>query len=112
MTIGWSPHQPGAHAPHCSISISRLPDQRAELYMEVVDTLLTPSYNLDESVVWCLAQLGVIMHATRYAAISGFRCTAAGQEGGREIGERELTEVLCTHLCDRRHKRRDAPRSW
>ena len=35
-----------------------LPDQRTELYLAMVDTLLTSDYNPDEAVAQRLAQLG------------------------------------------------------
>ena len=86
-------------------NLRRLPDQRAELYMEVVDTLLTSSYNPDEAVAQRLAQLGGDWRMRRdMLQYLAFQMHSRGQEAGREIGERELTEVLCTYLCQRRHK--------
>jgi hypothetical protein len=86
-----------------------LPDQRAELYMEVVDTLLTSSYNPDEAVAQRLVQLGGDWRMRRdMLQYLAFQMHSRGQAAGREIGERELTEVLCTYLGQRRHKSRDA----
>jgi formylglycine-generating enzyme required for sulfatase activity len=90
-------------------NLRRLPDQRAELYMEVVDTLLTSSYNPDEAVAQRLAQLGGDWRTRRdMLQYLAFQMHSRGQEAGREIGECELTEVLCTYLRDRRHKSQTA----
>jgi len=66
-------------------NLRRLPDQRAELYMEVVDTLLTSAYNPDEAVAQRLAQLGGDWRTRRdrlqYLA---FHMHSRGQEAGRE----------------------------
>jgi predicted NACHT family NTPase len=75
-------------------NLRRLPDQRAELYMEVVDTLLTSAYNPDEAVAQRLAQLGGDWRTRRdMLQHLAFRMHSRGQEAGREIGERELTEM-------------------
>jgi formylglycine-generating enzyme required for sulfatase activity len=85
-------------------NLRRLPDQRAELYMEVVDTLLTSAYNPDEAVAQRLAQLGGDWRTRRdMLQYLAFHMHSRGQEAGREIGERELTEMLCAYLLDRRH---------
>jgi formylglycine-generating enzyme required for sulfatase activity len=90
-------------------NLRRLPDQRAELYMEVVDTLLTSAYNPDAAVAQRLAQLGGDWRTRRdMLQYLAFHMHSRGQEAGREIGERELTEMLCAYLLDRRHTSRDA----
>jgi formylglycine-generating enzyme required for sulfatase activity len=90
-------------------NLRRLPDQRAELYMEVVDTLLTSAYNPDEAVAQRLAQLGGDWRTRRdMLQYLAFHMHSRGQDAGREIGERELTEMLCAYLLDRRHTSRDA----
>jgi hypothetical protein len=90
-------------------NLRRLPDQRAELYMEVVDTLLTSSYNPDEAVAQRLAQLGGDWRRRRdLLQYLAFQMHSRGQEAGREIGERELTDLLCAHLRQRRHESRAA----
>jgi hypothetical protein len=87
-------------------NLRRLPDQRAELYMEVVDTLLTSSYNPDEAVAQHLAgDWRTRRDMLQYLA---FQMHSRGQEAGREVGEGGLTEVLCTYLRHRRHKSRAA----
>jgi hypothetical protein len=64
-------------------NLRRLPDQRAEL----------------------LAQLGGDWRSRRdMLQYLAFHMHSRGQEAGREIGERELTEVLCAYLTERRHK--------
>jgi formylglycine-generating enzyme required for sulfatase activity len=90
-------------------NLRRLPDQRAELFMEVVDTLLTSSYNPDEAVAQRLAQLGGDWRMRRdMLQYLAFQMHSRGQEAGREIGERELPEVLCTYLQQRRHTSQNA----
>ncbi len=90
-------------------NLRRLPDQRAELYMEVVDTLLTSSYNPDEAMAQRLAQLGGDWRMRRdMLQYLAFQVHSRGQGAGREIGERDLTEVLYTYLRQRRHKSPDA----
>ena len=71
--------------------------------MEVVDTLLTSDYNPDEVVAQHLAQLGGDWRTRRdLLQHLAFYMHSRGQKAGREIGERELTEGLCTYLRTRR----------
>ncbi|MCX6029058.1 MAG: SUMF1/EgtB/PvdO family nonheme iron enzyme [Chloroflexi bacterium] len=86
-------------------NLRRLPDQRAELYVEVVDTLLTSSHNPDEAVAQRLAQLGGDWRGRRdLCQYLAFQMHSRGREAGREIGERELTDLLCRYLTERRRK--------
>ena len=86
-------------------NLRRLPDQRAELYMEVVDTLLTSSHNPDEAVAQKLAQLGGDWRGRRdLCQYLAFQMHSRGREAGREIAERELTDLLCRYLIERRRK--------
>jgi formylglycine-generating enzyme required for sulfatase activity/energy-coupling factor transporter ATP-binding protein EcfA2 len=86
-------------------NLRRLPDQRAELYMEVVDTLLTSAYNPDEAVAQRLAQLGGDWRSRRdMLQCLAFHLHSRGDEAGREISERELTEILRTYLTQRLYK--------
>ncbi|MCP4287575.1 MAG: SUMF1/EgtB/PvdO family nonheme iron enzyme, partial [Gammaproteobacteria bacterium] len=90
-------------------NLRRLPDQRAELYMEVVDTLLTSSHNPDEAVAQQLAQLGGDWRTRRdMLQYLAFTTHSRGQDAGREIEERALTDLLCQYLADRRHKTPEA----
>jgi formylglycine-generating enzyme required for sulfatase activity len=86
-------------------NLRTLPDQRAELYMEVTDALLTSSHNPDEEVAQRLERLGGDWRARRelcqYAA---FQMHSRGVKAGREIGERDLRDLLCGYLTERRHK--------
>ncbi len=86
-------------------NLRRLPEQRAELYMEVVDCLLTSSYNPDEAVAQRLAQLGGDWRARRdMLQYLAFQMHSRGQEAGREIDEQEMTDWLCAYLTEHRHK--------
>ncbi len=86
-------------------NLRRLPDQRAELYMEVVDTLLTSAHNPDEVVAQRLEQLGGDWRNRReMLQYLAYQMHSRGQQAGREIDERELTGLLCTYLVKRRHK--------
>jgi formylglycine-generating enzyme required for sulfatase activity len=90
-------------------NLRRLPDQRAELYMEVVDTLLTSAYNPDEAVAQRLAQLGGDWRARRdMLQVLAFQMHSRGQKAGREIGEQEMTDWLCAYLTERRRKPAEA----
>ena len=92
-------------------NLRRLPDQRAELYMEVVDTLLTSAYNPDEAVSQRLAQLGGDWRNRReMLQYLAFSMHSRGQDAGREIGERALIDVLCAYLTDRRQTAPQAAR--
>jgi len=86
-------------------NLRRLPDQRAELYMEVVDTLLTSSHNPDEAVAQKLAQLGGDWRGRRdLCQYLAFQMHSRGRAAGREIAERELSDLLCAYLTERRRK--------
>ena len=86
-------------------NLRRLPDQRAELYMEVVDTLLTSSHNPDEAVAQRLAQLGGDWRGRRdMAQYLAFQMHSRGEEAGRQIGEPDMVEELRRYLVERRHK--------
>jgi formylglycine-generating enzyme required for sulfatase activity len=83
----------------------RLPEQRAELYMEVVDTLLTSAHNPDERVAQHLARLGGDERTRRdMFQVLAFQMHSRGQEAGREIGEREMADWLCAYLTERRRR--------
>jgi formylglycine-generating enzyme required for sulfatase activity len=83
----------------------RLPEQRAELYMEVVDTLLTSAHNPDERVAQRLARLGGDERTRRdMFQVLAFQMHSRGQEAGREIGEREMADWLCAYLTERRRR--------
>jgi predicted NACHT family NTPase len=85
-------------------NLRRLPEQRAELYMQMVDTLLTSDYNPDATVAQRLAHLGGDWrHRRNMLQYLAFQMHSRGQDAGREIGEQALTEVLCAYLIDRRH---------
>ena len=74
-------------------NLRRLPDQRAELYMAIVDTLLTADYHPDEAVAQRLARLGGDWRTRReMLQYLAFRMHSEGQNAGREIGEQALTE--------------------
>ena len=89
-------------------NLRTLPDQRAELYMEVADTLLTSSHNPDEEVAQRLEKLGGDWRGRReLCQFAAFQMHSRGKEAGREIGERELSDVLCGYLTERRHKSTD-----
>jgi predicted NACHT family NTPase len=86
-------------------NLRRLPDQRAELYVEVVDTLLTSSHNPDETVAQKLAHLGGDWRGRRdLCQYLAFQMHSRGRQAGREIAERELTDLLCAYLTERRRK--------
>jgi formylglycine-generating enzyme required for sulfatase activity/energy-coupling factor transporter ATP-binding protein EcfA2 len=86
-------------------NLRRLPDQRAELYMEVVDTLLTSSHNPDEAVAQRLAALGGDWRGRRdLCQYLAFSIHDRGRKSGRAIGERELSDLLYGYLTKRRHK--------
>ena len=86
-------------------NLRRLPEQRAELYMEVVDALLTSSYNPDEVVAQRLAQLGGDWRTRRdMCQYLAFHMHSGGSGAGRDIGEREMSELLGVYLSKRRHK--------
>ena len=66
--------------------------------------MLTSDYNPDEAVAQRLAQLGGDWRTRREMLQHlAFAMHSRGQAAGREIGERELTEVLCAYLRQRRH---------
>ena len=89
-------------------NLRRLPDQRAELYMEVVDSLLTSSYNPDEAVAQRLAALGGDWRGRQdLCQYLAFQMHSRGRDAGREIGERELEDLLCAYLTERRHRSPD-----
>jgi formylglycine-generating enzyme required for sulfatase activity/energy-coupling factor transporter ATP-binding protein EcfA2 len=86
-------------------NLRRLPDQRAELYMEVVDTLLTSDYNPDEAVAQRLAHLGGDWRNRReMLQYLAFHMHSRGQDAGREIGERAMADLLHRYLIKRRRK--------
>jgi formylglycine-generating enzyme required for sulfatase activity len=80
-------------------NLRRLPDQRAELYAEVVDTLLTSSHNPNPNVAQRLAQMGGDWRARRilYQYVAS-QMHGRGEDAGREISERDLTDLLCAYL--------------
>ena len=85
----------------------RLPDQRAELYMEVVDTLLTSSHNPDEKVAQRLAELGGDWRGRRLMhQFLAFQMHGRGRNAGRDIAEREMTDLLCGYLEERQRRPR------
>jgi predicted NACHT family NTPase len=89
-------------------NLRRLPDQRAELYMEVVDRLLTSSYTPDEAVAQRLAKLGGDWRSRREMLQHlAFHMHSRGQDAGREIREDELTELLESYLTKRRRNSPD-----
>jgi hypothetical protein len=86
-------------------AVRRLPDQRAELYMEMVDTLLTSSYNPDEEVAQRLAQLGGDWRSRRdMAQTLAYAMHSQGETAGRQIAERPMAQLLCDYLVERRYK--------
>ncbi len=89
-------------------NLRRLPDQRAELYMEVVDTLLTSAHNPDQAVAQKLELLGGDWRQRRdMLQHLAFQMHSRGPEAGREIGERELVDLLQNYLINQRRKPAD-----
>ncbi len=83
----------------------RLPDQRAELYAEVVDTLLTSAHHPDRLVAQELAQLGGDWRSRRdMLQYLAFQMHSRGPEAGRDITEAALVELLTDYLTERRQK--------
>ena len=73
--------------------------------MEMVDTLLTSSHNPDEEVAQRLAAVGRrLARPARHGQDLAFHMHSRGQAAGREIAEREMADLLCDYLAERRHK--------
>ncbi len=90
-------------------NLRRLPDQRAELYMEMVDTLLTSSYNPDAEVAQRLAQMGGDWRSRRdMAQVLAFHMHSQGASAGRQIAEHPMAQLLNDYLVERRHKPAEA----
>ncbi|MGE3536577.1 MAG: SUMF1/EgtB/PvdO family nonheme iron enzyme [Candidatus Tectimicrobiota bacterium] len=79
-----------------------LPEQRAELYMEVVDTLLTAAYNPEQRVAQHLA--GDWRNRRDLLQYLAWHMHSQGQQAGREMAEQALTAVLCAYLQERRDR--------
>ena len=84
-----------------------LPDQRAELYSEVVSALVTASYSFprDENAARQVRQIGgdpqLRLDMCQHLA---FELHGRGKEAGRDIEEQELKDLLCRYLTERRKK--------
>jgi formylglycine-generating enzyme required for sulfatase activity len=76
----------------------QLPEQRAELYREVVDVLLAASYHPDVNVAQALAEAGGAMSQRRnLLGVLAFHMHSRGQ-GARTIREADLKRVLLDYL--------------
>jgi formylglycine-generating enzyme required for sulfatase activity len=76
----------------------KLPEQRAELYREVVDVLLAASYHPDVNVAQALAEAGGALSQRRnLLAVLAFHMHGQGA-GGRTIHEDELRTTLVDYL--------------
>jgi formylglycine-generating enzyme required for sulfatase activity/energy-coupling factor transporter ATP-binding protein EcfA2 len=81
----------------------QLPEQRAELYMQMVDTLLTSDYNPDAAVAQALARLGGDWRLRRDMLQDlALHMHSQGHEAGRELGERALMTTVGDYLTQRR----------
>lgn len=97
-------------------NLRRLPDQRAELYLEVIETLLTAAHHPDEAVAQRLARLGGDWRLRRdmlqHLAFQMHSQAPPGEsapdqadvQAGREIDERALVDLLARYLVERQHK--------
>ena len=75
--------------------------------MEVVDTLLTSSHNPDEKVAQRLAELGGDWRGRRLMhQFLAFQMHSRGRNAGRDIAEREMTDLLCGYLEERQRRPR------
>ena len=72
-----------------------LPDQRADLYMKVVEAMLRPDYNLEHEVaIQIERQIGTLAMSLEIHQHLAFEMHQSGEKKGREIDKQTLQEAL------------------
>jgi formylglycine-generating enzyme required for sulfatase activity len=76
----------------------RLPDQRADLYQKAIDAMLRPDYTLDETVTEEIERRvgGSLAMNREMLQLLAFQMHSRGEKQGREIGEDDIREILCS----------------
>ncbi|GAB4443472.1 MAG: SUMF1/EgtB/PvdO family nonheme iron enzyme [Anaerolineae bacterium] len=82
-----------------------LPDQRAELYRDVIQTILKSDYHPEPGVIEKLAEFeGNWKHRLQLLQYLAYTMHSQGRKAGREIKEDKLSEVLVEYLTNQRGK--------